>query len=170
MSVVIERLNNFIPTELQQGIWLDGNTFFKFDLSFVTKLFECSDYQSSVVTASSVDECLQRIDTGEVDNTKVLIIVSDQPPPTDHVIIDNNIFDLRVVCVLKSTVIPTNANSFQAIWYMRYGNGYNSWWKQERKNHVCTQCENDIDICQELNWNIEDHFFAVFLYLCLCRW
>ena len=94
-------MNNFIPAELQQGIRLDGNTFFKFDLSFVTKLFECSDYQSSVVTASSVDECLQRIETGEVDNTKILIIVSDEPPPNDHVLIVNNIFDLRVFYVLK---------------------------------------------------------------------
>ena len=38
MSVVIERLNNYIPAELQQGFQLDGNIFFKFDL-FVIKAF-----------------------------------------------------------------------------------------------------------------------------------
>ena len=113
----------------------------------------------------SVDEYLQIIQTGDLDNTKILIIVSNKHPSTDYILIENNMFALRVVYVLKSTDRSTNANMLYAIWYMRYKNGYNSWWKQEQKDHVCTQCENDIYISQALNWNTDDDFFPQNLYL-----
>ena len=43
---------------------------------------------------------------------------------------------------------------------MRHGNGYKSWWKQERKDFVCSQLSKGIDLLTTLVFNAQDHYFC----------
>ena len=46
---------------------------------------------------------------------------------------------------------------------MRHGNGFNSWWKQERRDCSCTQCPRDTNILNGLVWNSQNHFFCQYV-------
>ena len=46
---------------------------------------------------------------------------------------------------------------------MRHGSGFSSWWKQERKENIVTQLNQECNIFEELSKNIEDCFYVKFV-------
>ena len=70
-SRVWEKLNEFIPHGLYNPSRLDGNTFFKFDITCIRELFELNDYINSIMVSSSVNECLQRIEDKNHSGMKI---------------------------------------------------------------------------------------------------
>ena len=48
---------------------------------------------------------------------------------------------------------------------MRHGNGFSSWWKQERQDMVTTQCASDEYIFELLQTDTTDYFFCQKIYL-----
>ena len=82
--------------------------------------------------------------------------------------IDDKQFDLRSICIIKSKTVPQNTNGFDSIRYMRHGNSFKLWWKQEREDFVCSQCKIVPDILSTLIWSAQDHFFVnIHLYILL---
>lgn len=133
ISTIVDKLNALIPIELDSSTRIDGDAFFKFDITCVRKLFEAHEYTKSISIGSSINECVQRIEINNYSDTKIIIIVNNNGPTTENISIGNIQYDLRSICITKSKDVPNNANSFDSIRYMRHGNGFKSWWKQERK-------------------------------------
>jgi hypothetical protein len=48
MSTVVEKINTVIPIGLDNSTRLDGNAFFKFDITCIQKLFEVNEYKKSI--------------------------------------------------------------------------------------------------------------------------
>ena len=76
MCTAIEKLNCFMLVGLHNSTRLDGNAFFKFDISCIRELFELQDYRNSILIGSSVNECVQRIANKNHVAIQILIIVN----------------------------------------------------------------------------------------------
>jgi len=126
---IIKFVNKFIPNNLQNSNnnRTDGEVLFKFDISCMKRLFNGNEYNSSVIVASTIEDCIHRIIYNELDNMRITIIVNKYPPTTEDILVNNKHYDLRFLCVVKSKDVPTYSNNFDAIRCMRHGNGFNSW-------------------------------------------
>ena len=70
-------------------------------------------------------------------------------------------FELQSVVVLRSKDEPRSHSSFDSSRYIRYGNGFKSWWKQERKDYIATKCATDIvsDLPVDDSYDSESNHF-----------
>ena len=150
LNDTIEKINDFCGEEVNYN-----------DLySSLTAIFAGSDYTDSVVIFESIEDAINSIedDLEDVENKKVIIIISDDPPTAD--LLNDTGFELRVICKVKFK----NNDKYDAIRYMRHGCGDNAWWKQERSHHITTQCVNGEDIFEELHVS-DDNFKFLSLYI-----
>ena len=69
-------------------------------------------------------------------------------------------FELRVVCMIKSHGERNCPSQFDAI---SHGNGFQSWWKQERNEKIATQCKNDDNIFHDIQAWFGDIYFLQYI-------
>ena len=55
MATVVEKLNTKIPIELDDTTIIDGNTFFKVDISCIYKIFEAHEYKKSITIRPAIN-------------------------------------------------------------------------------------------------------------------
>ena len=60
-----------------------------------------------------------------------MLAVGTEIPENKVVTLNGHTYDLRVVCVMKSSDHVHNFNRFESICYMRHGNEMSNWWKEE---------------------------------------
>ena len=62
--------------------------------------------------------------------------------------------------------MPSDVSKFESIRFMRHGNGFCSWWKQEQQDLVTTQCSRDEYIYNLLQADTTSYFFHQ-KYICM---
>ena len=103
---------------------------------------------------------------------KKAIIIVGNDTTIDEDLIDEYIrigsieFELRVICIVQAKERGRTPSTYDSIRYMRHGNGYTSWWKQERKDDIVTQVDNNEDILHYIkSYNTTDCYFKTNVYL-----
>ena len=48
---------------------------------------------------------------------------------------------------------------------MRHGNGFSSWWKQERNDDIVTQCNNDINLLEFIKSDDINYYLKMNVYV-----
>ena len=145
---------------------LDGNAFFKIDVECYKKLFQENEYRSKVLILESSSDGLENLfQDRQGSDLKVVLLVGHERSNMENFEINNSTFELRVVCVMKAINPECNSNKYNAIRYMRHGKGMNSWWKQERKDHVCVKHVCTSNIFQDIIWSPVEHYFLQYIFL-----
>ena len=135
LSDIATKVNNFINPDLFDENRNDGNAFYKFDKTCFNLLFDENDYQTNILIVESVDEF--HIHHNSIP--KIILAIGKDAPTNGMIIIDNIQFELRVICHIKSHRKGRHQSDFNAIRYMRHGDGYDSWWQQERNTSISPQ-------------------------------
>ena len=156
LSDICKSVNRFIPEELNIEGREDANSFFKFNSEFFHNLFSSEYYGNKIRIFDDISKARIEDDDNE---TKIILIVGKNSITQEQQRLNNNDFDLRVICILRSVEKPNNLSNFQSIRFMRHGNGFNMWWKQERQNYVTIQCVSDEYIFDLLEENTNDYYF-----------
>ena len=108
-------------------------------------LFNSPDYNGRINVVNNFNEAINRNDD---DGSKFILVVGTEKPIFNDVQVINKGCELRVICFLKTNNRGNSPSIFDSVRFMRHGNKYKSWWKQERNDPIATQCynENNIDI------------------------
>jgi hypothetical protein len=97
-------------------------------------------------------------DAHQCSQKKVIIVVGYIPPTSSSCIIGDIKFEIRVICILRAKSKENNASKYEAIRYMRQ-KGSSSYWKQERKESITTQCLTGEDIYSEMNQSSDEMYY-----------
>ena len=107
-------------------------------------LFDSPDYNDRHNVVNNLNKTLNKKTD---DNNKFILVVGTERPNIGDVQATNKGYELRVICLLTSNEQGNSPSNFDLVRFMRHGNKYKSWWKQERNHPATTQCynENKID-------------------------
>ena len=144
MTDIIIKMNKFVTKENDTGPIVD--------ISSYEYLFRGNEYANSLIIDISIEEATLKITEDDLlcnDKFKIIIIFGEDPPTRGEEIIENTLFELRVVSIIKRKSLR-NSIKYNAIRYMRHGIGFKSWWKQERNEHSPSQCINGENIYEEM--------------------
>ena len=170
LSDVINKVNQFYKGDLYNYDYDDASSYYECDSETICNLFNQDDYSSSIAILDELDEeTFNNIDS--VITKKAIIIVGNDTT-IDEDLIDEYIrigsieFELRVICIVQAKERGRTPSTYDSIRYMRHGNGYTSWWKQERKDDIVTQVDNNEDILHYIkSYNTTDCYFKTNVYL-----
>jgi hypothetical protein len=146
MSTIVSKVNAFLPNDLNNDDRDDPASFYKFNINYFLNLFHEDEYSTSISILSSTEDALSHHTTSEIEEKGVIIIVGDQNATEDKLKIGTAVFELRVVCIIKSDIESDCPSKFDTIRFMCHGNGFNSWWKQERSKSIVTKCSDDVNV------------------------
>ena len=140
---------------------LDGcaANFYKFNIECFEHLFPLCDYSETIAVLSSIYDAMASSDELDYSSKRVIITVGDEAPGKPSVEINDSIFDLQAICILRAHEQGARPSSYEAVRYMR-NERYSSFWKQERNHNVVTQCVQGEHIFNELwKYSTEDCYF-----------
>ena len=160
LTELTEKVNNFVPAELNTPQVYDSANFYKFDISCFYNIFNANEYPS-ILILPSIEEMHSTSAITEI--TKIIITVGCEGPSRGIETINSIDFELRVICIMKSSRMENKPSKFDAVRYMRHGNGNSSWWKQERKDKITTKYIDSENIFLYLFQPSEDCFFYQYL-------
>jgi predicted GIY-YIG superfamily endonuclease len=165
LSKIASIVNKFVPTELDDESNNSAAAFYKLDISCFYVLFHPRDYATSLAVITSIDDAINPAHAVTFANKKIIIVVGEEPPSVGSQKIAGAEFELQVVCIVKADN-RRSPSKYDAIRYMRHGRGFSSFWKQERKDYIVTQCIDGEDIFHELqDYSIDDD---VYFHQCVC--
>ena len=121
-------------------------------------MFQHVDYNEKIMVRRLCQDLISDISSTVYEDVEVVIIVGEESPSCLE--IDNNgngIFKLRVICVLKCDRPESSINKYDAIRYMQHGNGFDSFWKQERCDPICSHSNSNF--LEDIALNANDHYF-----------
>lgn len=161
-SNIINKIRRAVSSVQQQNELPANSSFYGLGKEYFEFLFADSYYASLVAVLSDSHDIIDH------QNKKAYIVVSNKPPETDVYTVGNSkTIELRVVCVVKANRSDNSSSKFDGIRYMRHGNGFKEWWKQERKDNVTTKCTMNRDsVFRDFTEENEDIFLQyVSLYI-----
>ena len=163
LSTIVSKVNAFLSNDLNNNDRDDPASFYKFDVKCFENLFQEDEYTSSISILSSTEDALSQHTISEMKKKSVIIVVGDKNATEGELNIDTAVFELRVVCIIKSDRESNCPSKFDAIRFMRHGNGFNSWWKQERNESIVTKCSDDTNVFLGMEDTNDDLFFLQYI-------
>ena len=156
MTKIVLKVNEFAQPSSDYGDHFDHPAlFYKFDITCFKRLFPQDKYNDTIAIIPSIEDFVMRIDAHQCSQKKVIIVVGNIPPTSDSCIIGDIKFEIRVICILRAKTEENNASKYEAIRYMQK-KGSSSYWKQERKELITTQCLTGEDIYSEMNQSSDE--------------
>ena len=64
-----------------------------------------------------------------------------------------------------SEEIRNDPSLYDGIRYMQHGEGFNSWWKQERQDYITTQCVDRVSLFNEISLYSDECSFIQYIYI-----
>ena len=164
MNEVIKQTNKLIPELLSNSNGLNGTSFFQFNFTCINNMFQHEDYNEKILVRRSHQGVTSDISSTVYKDVEVIIIVGEEAPSTYEIINNSNgIFELRVLCVLKCDRPESSRNKYDAIRYMRHGNGFNCFWKQERCDPICSHSNSSL--LEDIALNADEHYFLQYIQM-----
>jgi hypothetical protein len=170
----VDAINRFAPIEYQadnpENDSLGKESIFMFSIRFFRQLFPHQQYPT-ISIQNSIEDVLSSNDSFEEKNVILIVdwgkpeVLGSENERESIVLNDGSVFELRSICLISGEEQSMYAdqlrpNNYKATRYIRYGGGFNSWWKEERFDHMVTQCPGDVVGMEILgNENDEEGFF-----------
>ena len=159
LSAITDKVNKFYHST-NNNDEEHPNEFYQCDIDSIHRLFQQDDYSSCVVIVHDVEETtLNNIDN--LQNKKVMIVAGIDIPMEEYINVENAIFELRVISIVRAKRKGRTPSTYEAIRYMRHGKGFSSWWKQERNDGITTQYHKEEQLLHHLHQNNVNCYFKL---------
>ena len=142
MSEIAEKMNTFTYFDDDND---DNSEESYYELNYMSfyNLFNSPDYNGRITVVNNFNEA---INLNNDHGNKFILVVGTEKPIFNDVRVINKGYELRVICYLKSNQRGNSPSSFDSVRFMRHGNKYKSWWKEERNDPITTQCHSENEI------------------------
>ena len=159
MSDIVDKVNSeaSVPANIDV-LEDDSGDFFKFDTTFMRRLFPESSYPT-IALYSDMEDILSEEEYRLAGKDIIICMTSSAPcrfgsdlhlDTSDCLIFSNRTYELRTLIRLKAQSKPEKSRTYDAVVYARHGNGFSSWWGHERGRKFATKYDSGNEILSNL--------------------
>ena len=132
MTKIVEKIDANISYDLNEDKEL-ASSFYKFKLAYFHDIFLRNDYGTKLVVIDNTEEMNLH------EDKEVIIVVNETTPTSGSQILQQNNFNLDVICILRAEEKGKTPQIYDAVRYMKHP-GFECYWKQEKTDYVVTKC------------------------------